>query len=74
VICAEQLGKLDPRPDLLHALAHRGRCGILVVVDKAAWQAPQPAARLGGPAAEHDATLGLDDHGGGHFRIAPKNE
>jgi hypothetical protein len=73
VIHAEQSGELDLRVDLLHAFAHRGPGGVLVVVDKPAGQAPEAIARLDASPAEHDAATVLDHHRGGDLRVVPQN-
>jgi len=74
VVGAEQGCDLDRGTDLFEALT--SRCGrrILVVVDKAARQAPLAVARLDGAPAEHHTAVVLDDHRGGDLRVAPEDE
>ena len=74
VVRAKQRSQLDPRADLLLALANRGCRGILIVIDEAAGQAPQAMTRFDGTTPEHDSACRLDDHGGGHLRVAPQDK
>jgi hypothetical protein len=73
VIDAEQPGDLDLGVDLLHAFAHRGSGGVLVVVDEPAGQAPQAIAGLDASPAEHYAAAVLDHHGGRNLRVVPQD-
>jgi len=66
---ADQPGELDLRADLFKAFPRRRFPWVLVIVDKAARQAPQPSARLDRPAAEHDAAVDLDHHRGRDLRV-----
>jgi hypothetical protein len=74
VIEAEQLCQLDKRADLLPAFAHRGVLWFLVMVHKAAGQAPQAVAGLDGAPPENDPAVELDDHGRSDLRVAPQHE
>jgi len=73
VIHAEQTGELDLGVDLLHAFAHRGSGGVLVVVDEPSGQAPEAKARLDASPAEHYAAAVLDHHGGRDLRVVPQH-
>jgi hypothetical protein len=74
VIHADQRGQLDGRADLLHALAHRRVGRMLVIVDEATRQAPQPVTGLDRATAEDHTSVHLDDDGRRHLGVTPEDE
>src|SRR5215472_3159209 len=75
VIDAEQLGDLDLGADLLAALPDGCQRRVLVVVDIAARQAPEPIPRLDPPPADDDLAGGiLDHHQRDHLGVVPEHE
>jgi len=74
VIDADQRRELDRGADLLHALAHRRVGGMLVSVDEATWQAPQPVTGLDRATAQDHAPVDLDNDGSSHLGVVPQDE
>jgi len=74
VIDADEACHLDTGANLFEAFTSRRVPGILVVVDKAARQAPQAAARLDRPASQENSAVDLDHHRRCDLRVVPQHE
>jgi len=74
VIDADEPRHLDAGANFFEAFTSRRVPGILIVVDEAARQAPQAAARLDRPASQENSALDLDHHRRRDLGIVPKHE
>jgi len=74
VVDAKELRDLDCGFDLLLALPHRCSGGVLVLVHKAAREAPEPIARIDRAATGDESAIRLDQDDRGYERVAPEDK